>query len=59
MAKFIMVVDSESASFADDAEQELMHLLWLVKRRVDNGTTEGKLYDSNGVHVGRWKWRNQ
>lgn len=44
-----------NAAFADDFSGELLQIFNRIITQVENGTTDGLIFDSNGNKVGHWE----
>lgn len=49
---FKLEIRTGNAAFSDDREEEIIRILQKVVDRMRNGSTGGRILDSNGNHVG-------
>lgn len=55
MAKFTLEFEMDNAAFADgNAAHECVTILLNLADRIEAGSSEGYIYDSNGNKIGNW-----
>lgn len=56
---FILELDTQNAAFDEHAGEEIARLLRQIAKsmeRIDGGTCEAPIYDSNGNRCGRYRY---
>lgn len=54
--KFVLEINCDNAAF-DERSLEVAHILTRITERVISRKEGGKIYDSNGNHVGEWGFK--